>query len=197
MAIDVKRKKSEKKEVGRSRELVLKKYSAQFEKVSFSQFAQDFIKAISDQFGDTLTMEDAETVYDSITIPKRATRGSAGYDFVTPIGLEIPPQETVLVPTGIRCLMRPETVLLLLPRSSMGFKYRMQFDNTVGVIDSDYYNADNEGHIMIKVTNDSKQDTVLSLNAGDNFAQGIFLQYGIACEEEVTASRVGGFGSTN
>lgn len=197
MAIDVRRKKSEEKEVGRNRELVLKKYSAQFEKVSFAQYMQDFSKAIFDCFGEKPTYADIETVYDSITIPKRATTGSAGYDFATPLGFSLHPQETILVPTGIRCLMRPETVLLLLPRSSMGFKYRMQLDNTVGVIDSDYYNADNEGHIMIKVTNDSKQDAVLSLNAGDNFAQGIFLQYGIACEEEVISSRVGGFGSTN
>ena len=87
--------------------------------------------------------------------------------------------------------------LLLFPRSGLGFKYRLQLDNTVGVVDSDYYDADNEGHIFIKLTNDSREGRVLSLKAGEAFAQGIFLPFGITKEDTANAGRTGGFGSTS
>jgi dUTP pyrophosphatase len=86
---------------------------------------------------------------------------------------------------------------MVVPRSSLGFKYRMQLDNTVGIIDADYYESDNEGHIFIKITNDSKDAQTITLQAGDGFAQGIFLPYGITIDDEATQQRNGGFGSTN
>ena len=87
-------------------------------------------------------------------------------------------------------------VLKIYPRSGLGFKYRLQLNNTVGIIDSDYYYSDNEGHIMIKITNDSKDGKTVEIRAGEGFAQGIFVEYGITYDDEANEERNGGFGST-
>ena len=92
--------------------------------------------------------------------------------------------------------MQDDWVLKLYPRSGLGFKYRLQLNNTVGIIDSDYFHSDNEGHIFAKITNDSNEDKVMRLELGDGFMQGIFVEYGITVDDEVTEIRNGGFGST-
>lgn len=138
-----------------------------------------------------------EECYLDLKKPKRATIGSAGYDFFLPYDIEIKPKETILIPTGIRVQIESGWVLHLYPRSSLGFCYRMQLDNTVGIIDSDYYNADNEGHIFAKITNDSNKDKTILLKKGDAFMQGIFLPFGICDDDETTAIRIGGLGSTS
>ena len=135
-----------------------------------------------------------ESVYDGIKLPVRATSGSAGYDFFAPSELSIPAGGTVKVPTGIRCRMDNDRVLAIFPRSGLGFKYRLALDNTVGIIDADYFGAENEGHIMIKMTNNGTRDLVVE--AGKGFAQGIFLKYYLTDDDSVAASRTGGFGST-
>ena len=104
---------------------------AKFEKVSYAQFEKDYI----DCFGET--SENIREIYDGIKLPKRATTGSAGYDYYSPIDLTLKPGETVKIPTGIRCRMENGWVLMNYPRSGLGFKYRLQLNNTVGVIDSD------------------------------------------------------------
>lgn len=158
---------------------------AQFKKVSLEQFIKDWDLS-----------NDAKAVYETITTPKRATRGSAGYDFYTPIDIELKPGETIKIPTGIRVTMEDEWVLKLYPRSGLGFKFRLQLNNTVGIIDSDYYHSDNEGHIFAKITNDSNEDKTIKLNAGEGFMQGIFVEYGITIDDDATSIRNGGFGST-
>ena len=130
-------------------------------------------------------------------MPARATRGSAGYDFYSPLEFTLEPGKTIKIPTGIRAEMEEGWVLKLYPRSGLGFKYRLQLNNTVGIIDSDYFNSDNEGHIMAKITNDSKENKVLQLKAGDGFMQGIFVQFGITVDDEAEGVRNGGFGSTS
>jgi dUTP pyrophosphatase len=162
---------------------------AAFEKVSEPLFAQ----AWQGQFGSD---EGAATALSQLSLPRRATGGSAGYDFFLPFDVTLQPRETVTVPTGIRARMTDGWVLLLYPRSGLGFKYRLQLNNTVGVIDSDYYHSSNEGHIFIKITNDSNEGKVLSLKAGDAFAQGIFTPFGITEDDEADGVRDGGFGST-
>ena len=87
-------------------------------------------------------------------------------------------------------------VLKIYPRSGLGFKYRLQLNNTVGIIDSDYYNSDNEGHIFIKITNDSREGKTVQVQENTGFAQGIFLEYGITVDDDATAVRNGGMGST-
>ena len=132
--------------------------------------------------------------YDNIVLPRRATKGAAGYDFVTPIPVNLRPHETVTIPTGIRAKIDAGVVLMLYPRSGLGFKYQMRLCNTTGVIDSDYYFAKNEGHILVRVENGG--DKPLQLNAGERFCQGVFLPFFITYDDEADAPRTGGFGST-
>lgn len=157
---------------------------AKFEKVSFGQFAQGYMGA------------DAESVYAAIALPKRATSGSAGYDFFAPFDIELKAGETTKIPTGVRVRIEDGWVLSLYPRSGLGFKFRLQLDNTVGIIDSDYYFSDNEGHIFAKITNDSKEGKTVSIPAGTGFMQGIFTEYGITEDDDADGIRNGGFGST-
>ena len=163
---------------------------AKFERVSRECFVADWL--------DTFGGEEAEAalVYENIKLPKRATKGSAGYDFYSPLNFTLKPGETIKIPTGIRTFMREDYVLMVFPRSGLGFKFRLQLNNTVGIIDSDYYYSDNEGHIFIKLTNDSNEGKELTLPMGQGFAQGIFLQFGITEDDAVTELRNGGQGST-
>lgn len=168
---------------------------AKFEKVSFEQFKKDVKKTLNLVEDDVI-----REMYDNVKIPTRATAGSAGYDFVTPIELTLSAGRTALIPSGIRVKMDPNWVLIMAPRSGQGFKYRIQLDNTIGVIDSDYYGSDNEGHIMIKLTNDSKTDSldkILHVDAGNAVCQGIFLPFGVTEDDNAVAIRNGGFGSTS
>lgn len=136
--------------------------------------------------------------YEDIKLPCRATAWSAGYDFFSPISFKLKPGQTMKIPTFIKAQLNRGRVLMLYPRSSYGFKYRMQLDNTVGVVDGDYYNNEsNEGHIFIKVTNDSKTGKTLEVNVGDAFAQGIITGYEITEDDDATAIRTGGIGSTS
>ncbi len=164
---------------------------ARFEKVSLEQFEKD----ISDLMPHA-SREEIRLVYDAIRLPVRATVGSAGYDFFSPVPFALTPGETIRIPTGIRAGMEQDWVLMLFPRSGLGFRFRLQLNNTVGIIDSDYYYSANEGHIMAKITNDSKEQKTISLKAGDGFMQGIFVPYGITVDDDACGVRNGGFGST-
>jgi dUTP pyrophosphatase len=129
---------------------------------------------------------------EAVKLPTRATVGSAGYDFYTPVDVDVKAGEYVIIQTGVRCKIDPDWFLALVPKSGLGFKYGMRLSNTLGIVDSDYYSADNEGHIMVKFTADKD----FHLNAGDKFCQGIFMKYGITVDDEATGVRIGGFGST-
>ncbi len=161
---------------------------AQFEKVSYAQFQEDW----RDVFG----QDDVRAVYDAIRLPSRATKGSAGYDFYAPAAFTLKPGETIRIPTGIRVRMEDNWVLQCYPRSGLGFRYRLQLNNTVGIIDSDYYDSDNEGHIFAKITNDSNEGKTVTVEAGQGFMQGIFVEYGITVDDDADRERNGGFGST-
>lgn len=164
---------------------------AQFFKVS----RELFTAGMSEEFS-RYTREEIEQMYETLQLPKRATRGSAGYDFFAPFSFRLSPGETIKIPTGVRVKMEEDWVLKLYPRSGLGFKYRLQMNNTVGIIDSDYYYSDNEGHIFIKMTNASNENKTVEVAAGSGFAQGIFLEYGITLDDEADGVRNGGFGST-
>ena len=161
---------------------------ARFEKVSRARFEADWHKV----FG-----REAGAVYDAISLPVRATAGSAGYDFKAPCDITLPPGTSVCIPTGIRVWIEEGWTLMLYPRSGLGVRYRLQLNNTVGIIDSDYYAAENEGHIRITRTNNSNEGKTLGLTQGDGFAQGVFTEFGITVEDAASAKRSGGFGSTD
>lgn len=160
---------------------------ASFEKVTFKQFASAF---------EGVDEKTVQTVYDDIVLPMRATAGSAGYDFFAPFDITLKRNETIKIPTGIRVKIENGWFLSVYPRSGLGFKYRLQLDNTVGIIDSDYYNSDNEGHIFVKITNNSLTDKTLFVKKGEGFCQGIFTEFGITYDDDTEAIRNGGFGST-
>ena len=159
-----------------------------------------FLKVSEDNFISSLdgfSKEEAKKIYEDIKLPLRATKYSAGYDFYSPFDFTLNPGETIKIPTGIRAKMREEYALFLLPRSGLGFKYRLQLNNTIGLIDADYFYSDNEGHIFEKITNDSNEGKVISVKKGEAFIQGVFLSYGITEDDEVNSIRNGGFGSTS
>ena len=132
--------------------------------------------------------------YDNIKLPKRATSGSAGHDIAVPYQVTMNPGDVLKIPTGLRCMMDKGYVMMIYPRSGLGVKNHMFISNTTPVIDSDYYYAENEGHIFIQLEN--RGDKILHLKGGDTFAQAVFVPFGVADVEEVDGVRTGGFGST-
>ena len=164
---------------------------AKFHKVSYGEFE----KAWKGEFPEAKE-DEIKAVYEELKLPKRATRGSAGYDFYTPFNIILKPGEMVKVPTGIRVEMEEGWVLKLYPRSGLGFKFRLQLNNTVGIIDSDYYGSVNEGHIQVKLTSASREGKTVEVDAGTGFSQGIFVEFGITVDDEADEVRNGGFGST-
>ncbi len=164
---------------------------ARFEKVSKERFILDHKELFKDA-GDA----EAHEAYSRVSIPKRATKGSAGYDLITPVDVCLRPGEGLRIPTGIRVRMRADYCMLIVPRSGLGSRFRFQLDNTVGVIDSDYYGSANEGHIFVPMRNDSRDGKDVNIKAGTAFAQCIFMSYGITEDDETIEERNGGFGST-
>lgn len=160
---------------------------AEFRKISRKRYLEDASEVTDEAV--------ASAAYDKIIMPARATRGSAGYDFFAPYAFALEPGETVKIPTGMRALMDDGWVLMLYPRSGLGYKYRVMLNNTTGIIDSDYCFSDNEGHIFIKLFNGG--DKRMEVAEGAAFVQGVFLPYGITKDDDATALRNGGFGSTS
>ena len=158
--------------------------AARFMAVSLGQFRADWADAFP-----------GVPVPDIPPMPRRATAGSAGYDFYAPLDFTLEPGGTVKIPTGVRCRIAAGWVLMLFPRSGLGFKYRLMLSNTVGVVDADYFGAKNEGHIFVKLVNAG--DKPLSVQRGEAFAQGVLLPFGLAEGDDATAERTGGFGSTD
>lgn len=164
---------------------------AKFHKVSYEQFREGWLGEFP-RTGD----EDIRRIYEEIRLPRRATAGSAGYDFFAPVDFSLGPGEIIKIPTGIRAEMEEGWVLQCYPRSGLGFRYRLQLNNTVGIIDSDYFYSDNEGHIFVKLTNDTRDGRTLRVEKGTGFMQGIFMEYGITVDDDATEVRNGGLGST-
>lgn len=165
---------------------------ARFEKVSYEQFKNDWLSSFP------ITAEwKLESMYKNIKLPKRSTTGSAGYDFYLPRDIDLYERDSIVIPTGIRCNINDGWVLTIFPRSGHGFKYGVHLANTVGIIDADYYGAENEGHILVKLVNDSRLMRDIHFEGGVAFCQGIFLPFGVTVDDEVEAKRVGGFGSTD
>ena len=163
-----------------------------FEKVSFEQWKADCgVKGLAES--------GLREWYDAIKLPKQATAASAGCDFFMPFSLNFEGGSSFRIATGIRWVTDGEgdkgKVLLILPRSGLGFRYGIRLTNTVGVIDADYCNSDNEGHIIISLENPSTSN--VQLPEGKAFCQGIVVNYEIPEGSESDAERSGGFGSTD
>lgn len=131
-----------------------------------------------------------------IQLPKRGTKKSAGYDICTPVDIIIPPNGiSDAIQTDLKAYMLEDEVLEIVPRSSIGFKKGLMLINTVGIIDSDYYNnPDNDGNIGFKFKN--LTDKAVEIKAGERILQGIFKRYLITDYDDCDIERMGGIGST-
>lgn len=164
-----------------------------FSKVSYDQYKKDCIREL-------ITDEKLREEHIDLELPKRATERSAGYDFVSPFSFTLKAGETILLPTGIHAEIEKDKYLQLVPRSSLGFKHRLQFDNVNPVIDSDYFSALNEGHILVKLSNCSlNTNNTLIVNKGDKLFQGIISSYFLSEDDDMDykVERTFGFGSTD
>ena len=151
-----------------------------FEKVSIDEFSKYYDK----------------TLYEEYDLPKRMTSHSAGYDFFAIEGFTLKPGEIKKIPTGYKATFGNDEMLMILVRSSMGFKYNVRMTNQVGIIESDYYNnIDNEGHMFVSLQNEGDRDFVVK--KGEGYAQGIFTKFLICDDDVITNERKGGLGSTN
>lgn len=159
-----------------------------FHKISIERYYDDFYNFLSNS--------EMNEVYKNIKLPQRATTGSAGYDIFAPFSFEILPRQSKRIPTGIRVELDNDKFLAVYPRSGLGFKYKMQLWNTVPVIDSDYYCADNEGHIWVKFYNDSPEGKTIKIKQGDAMCQGVIQQFFKTNDDETSGIRHGGIGST-
>ena len=161
-----------------------------FEKVSYEQFRKDMLELQM-----MLTEEEINEMYESIELPTRSTGKSAGYDFKLPYEVNLFKYHGVhpIFPTGIKCQLDDNKVLLLMPRSSLGLKHGFRLPNTIGVIDADYYNNENnEGHIKWSY----EIDHDLKLSKGDKYMQGVIVSYYTTEDDSTTGVRTGGIGST-
>lgn len=165
-----------------------------FEPVSFKQFKNDWVNALKD-YADDDADGDILSIYKDIKEPCRATSASAGYDFFSPISFYLKPNESIMIPTGIRVHMDSDMVLMIYPRSGLSTKFRLVPKNLTAVIDSDYYNADNEGHIHMCMVNDG--DKIVTVERGQAFCQGVFTKYHTVMNDAANGTRFGGFGSTD
>lgn len=158
-----------------------------FEKISLDQWHKDY--------GNDSEGNSDKILEEIIKIPTRATQKSAGYDIVTPIDIDLKPGEMVKFPTGLRCKIENGWFLGIFPKSGLGFKYSLRLSNSTGIIDEDYYNSNNEGHIWAKMQNDGEKE--FHIEKGKAVCQGIFLPYGLTYDDDANGIRNGGLGSTN
>lgn len=167
---------------------------AEFYKVSYNQFKKDY-EVINGK--NNISEDELKSMYDLIKLPKRATTGSAGYDFYLPYPIKLKAGEEITIPTGVRFECEQDYALLFMSKSGLGSKNRLQLNTCISLIDSDYFYSDNEGHILARVIHDARNaDAVLELPAGKSFLQGVFIKFGITKSDNADGKRNGGFGST-
>ena len=166
---------------------------AKFDKVSYEQYRNDVLKVLPES-----EESEIKKTYDTILLPVRATSGSAGYDIHTTTSFRLKSGEAIIIPTGLRCSIADGWFMMLAPRSGLGFKWYTRLANTVGIIDADYFFADNEGHIMLKLRRetDGEDTREMAINVGDSVAQAIFIPFGITHNDAARGVRRGGMGST-
>lgn len=149
-----------------------------------------------------------DVIYDDIKIPTRSTKGSIGYDFYYPYdqSIDLKPYDRAIIPTGIKVFLGNDYEkgmafgLFLFPRSSLGIR-GLQIQNTVGIVDPDFYNnPTNEGEIYVYLYHNGSTDDIIHIGKNDRFCQGIILPAYFALNDmyndNLTKTREGGYGST-
>ena len=171
-----------------------------FEKITREQWVKDVINLYHLEHPTEEDFKEINKLYDGIKLPKRATKYSAGYDFYVSGDTPLPSRGSAVIPTGIRWVCDKEEdknkVLQIYPRSGIGFRTGVRLMNTVGIIDADYWEGNNEGHIMVKLYN--PMDSPLHVENGGAIVQGVITEYHTCDdEEEIVEKRTGGMGSTD
>lgn len=171
-----------------------------FEKITREQWVKDVMNSYQLEYLTEGHFEKINKLYDGIKLPKRATKYSAGYDFYVNGDTPLPSRGFTVIPTGIRWVCDKEEdknkVLQIYPRSGIGFRTGVRLMNTVGIIDADYWEGNNEGHIMLKLYN--PMDSSFEVKDGDAIVQGVITEYHTCDnEEEIVEKRTGGMGSTD
>ena len=171
-----------------------------FEKITREQWVKDMVNLYHLEPPTEENFKEINKLYDGIKLPKRATKHSAGYDFYVSGDTPLPSRGSAVILTGIRWVCDKEEdknkVLQIYPRSGIGFRTGVRLMNTVGIIDADYWEGNNEGHIMVKLHN--LMDSHLYIKDGDAIVQGVITEYHTCDdEEEVVEKRTGGMGSTD
>lgn len=168
-----------------------------FEIIGNKQYLKDFY-GVKEEEKDKNKKSNSEAIIRAmkdIVLPNRATKGSAGYDIFSTTNFELKAGESINIPTGWKVYMQPDEVFVIFPRSGLGFKFFARLANSVGIVDSDYYNNEkNEGHVFVKIRNEGSE--TFYIKKGEAIAQGIFMNYLLADRDTATETRKGGFGST-
>lgn len=171
-----------------------------FEKVSFEQFKEGINRFKTDLYYrelKNLSEEEFRRYYDELQLPDRSTIGSAGYDFHFPFReYRLAPGETIIFPTGIKVNITGNYFLGIFPKSGLSFDYKVRLDDTVAIIDADYTDAPNEGHIYLKLTNENRLKSCL-LKQNMKIVQGIFIPFALTDDDNVTTKRTGGMGHSD
>lgn len=127
-------------------------------------------------------------------LPTRATEGSAGYDIFAPVDLTFVPGVVTFVRTGFSVELEKGTAMLVLSRSGMGVKKRVNLAQKVGLIDEDY-----RGEVIVPLINEGMEEVFVAENTA--IAQFIIIPYvtgriEVVSNLEDTVRGSGGFGST-
>ena len=171
-----------------------------FEKITREQWVKNMVNLHCLEHPTEANFKEINKLYDGIKLPKRATKHSAGYDFYVSGDAFLPPRDSGIILTGIRWVCDKEEdknkVLQIYPRSGIGFRTGVRLMNTVGIIDADYWEGNNEGHIMVKLYN--PMSSHLHIKDGDAIVQRVITEYHTCDdEEEIVEKRTGGMGSTD
>lgn len=155
-----------------------------------SKFDRCDFEVFAEKLPDGISATEARELYDSLQLPLRGTRGSAGYDILAPYDITFLGGQYVTIPTGLTTRIRDGWVGIIVPRSGLGFKYGLRLANTMAVIDSDY-----EGQILLRL----KSECTFDVKKGDGLVQMIFVPFGLAVNDKLKTENnrgTGGFGST-
>lgn len=165
-----------------------------FERVKFEAFKHDMMMYRPMNF----LGGEIDKAYEKIELPVRKTRCSCGYDVRTPIDIVLAPHSSIVIPTGVKAVFNKDEMetwcLKLYARSSVGIKDKVVITNGTGLIDGDFQFADNDGDMLIALTNMS--DEIRKYKAGERVCQAVFEIYGVTSDDDASGERTSGVGST-
>lgn len=128
-------------------------------------------------------------------LPQRSTLKSGGYDFFAMEDVILEPYKITYVPTGVKCKMLDDEILILVNRSSNPKKKGIILTSGINIIDADYYgNVDNDGEISLILQNITNE--LVKIKKGDKTVQGVFVKFLKTDDDNSEKERVSGIGST-